>query len=80
MIDAWWPALFGRIERPRPLATIAYTLELISTLDGEDPDAHLLYRGHVPVVRDGYFQEMRELWTAGGRLIARNHQTFAIIK
>ncbi len=80
MIDVWWPAIFGRIERPRPMATIAYTLELIGTLDGEDPEAALLYRGHVPLVRDGYFQEMRELWTASGRLVARNHQTFAIIK
>lgn len=80
MIDVWWPAIFSRMQRPRPMATIAFTLELVSTLDGEDPAAPLLYRGTVPLVRGGYFQETRELWTPSGRLLARNHQTFAIIK
>jgi len=28
----------------------------------------------------GYFVETRELWTETGRLIATNHQTFAIIQ
>lgn len=80
MIDVWWPAIFGRMKAPRPMATIAFTLELVSSLDGEDPAAPLLHRGTVPLVADGYFQETRELWTASGRLLARNHQTFAIIK
>jgi hypothetical protein len=62
------------------MATIAFTLELVSSLDGEDPAAPLLYRGTVPLAAEGYFQETRELWTASGRLLARNHQTFAIIK
>jgi len=80
MIDVWWPGLFGRMRKPRPMATIAYTLELLDTLDGTDPAAPLLYRGVVPYVGDGYFVETRELWTLDGRLVARNHQTFAIIK
>lgn len=80
MIDVWWPAIFGRMKSPRPMATIAFTLELVSSLDGVDPAAPLLHRGSVPLVADGYFQETRELWTASGRLLARNHQTFAIIK
>jgi acyl-CoA thioesterase len=80
MIDVWWPGLFGMMRKPRPMATIAFTLELLDTLEGADPAAPLLYRGTVPVVRGGYFVETRELWTPDGRLIARNHQTFAIIK
>ena len=75
MIDAWWPALLPRLPAMRPMATIAFTLELV----GAPPDGPLLYRGVAPVCHDGYFLETRELWTEDGRLVARNHQTFAII-
>ena len=47
---------------------------------GGHRDAPLAYRGVVPVCGDGYFVETRELWGADGRLVARNHQTFAIIR
>lgn len=80
LIDAWWPAAMNRFRGPRPLATIAYTLEIVDGLEGLEPDAPLAYRGRVPVCRDGYFLETRELWGSDGRLVARNHQTFAIIR
>jgi acyl-CoA thioesterase len=79
VVDAWWPAAMVRMQGHRPLATIGFTLELI-----DEPrdlgDAPLLYRGTVPVAGDGYFLETRELWTDDGRLLALNHQTFAVIK
>ncbi len=78
--DAWYPAMLVRATASRPLATIAFTLEILgdpSTLDREAP---LLYRGTVPVAGDGYFVETRELWTGDGRLLALNHQTFAVIR
>jgi acyl-CoA thioesterase len=80
LIDAWWPAVFVRMDRPRPLATISYTLELVSGLDGLADDAPLLYRGSVAVAGGGYFLETRELWGDDGRLVARNHQTFVVIR
>ena len=80
MIDAWWPAALVRANAPRPLATIAYTLEMVDGADSLDPDAPLLYRGTVPIASEGYFLETRELWTADGRLVAINHQTFAVIR
>jgi acyl-CoA thioesterase len=79
LIDAWWPAALVRFPAMRPMATIAYTLDLIAGLDGLAPDAPLLYRGTVPVCADGYFLETRELWGEDGRLVAWNQQTFAII-
>ncbi|MGN6106708.1 MAG: thioesterase family protein [Kofleriaceae bacterium] len=79
MIDTWWPAAMVRMRTLPPMATIAFTLELVSDLEGLDPEAPLLYRGSVPVCGDGYFLETRELWGEDGRLIARNHQTFAVI-
>jgi acyl-CoA thioesterase len=79
LIDAWWPAAMVRAKGFRPLATIGFTLELV-----DEPrdlgDAPLLYRGTVPVAGDGYFLETRELWTDDGRLLAINHQTFAVIR
>lgn len=80
MVDAWWPATLVRLERFRPMATIAFTLDILAGLDGLDPDAPLLYRGTVPVMADGYFLETRELWGEDGRLVALNQQTFAIIQ
>jgi acyl-CoA thioesterase len=78
-IDAWWPASLARAKAPRPVATIGFTLELVG--DASDlGDASLLYRGSVPVAGDGYFLETRELWTEDGRLLALNHQTFAVIR
>ena len=75
MIDAWWPAVMPRMPAFRPMATIAFTLQLVR----EPGDGPLVYRATVPVVSDGFFIEQRELWTASGELVALNHQTFAII-
>lgn len=80
MADAWWPAVFPRLTAMRPMATIAYTLDIVGSLDGLDATAPLAYRAHVPVCGDGYFVETRELWSSDGRLVAINHQTFAIIQ
>lgn len=80
VMDAWWPATLVRMRPPpQRMATIAYTLEIVGGLEGLDPDKPLLYRGDVPVCEPGYFLETRELWSDSGRLVARNHQTFAII-
>ncbi|HEX3761982.1 MAG TPA: thioesterase family protein [Kofleriaceae bacterium] len=79
LIDAWWPVTFSRLG-PRPMATIAFTLDIAGGLDGLDPDAPLLYRATAPVCTDGYALETRELWGIDGRLVAINHQTFVIIR
>ena len=79
LADAWYPATMVRVRELRPMATIAFTLDLVGGLDGLDPEAPLLYRGTVPVCADGYFLETRELWGEDGRLVAINQQTLAII-
>lgn len=80
LIDAWWPTLFNRFTEMRPMATIAFTLDILGELTGLDPDAPLLYRATAPVCAEGYFVESRELWGADGRLVALNHQTFVVIQ
>ena len=80
VIDAWWPVSFVRFGAARPMATIAFTLDIAGGLDGLDPEAPLLYRATAPVCSDGYMLETRELWGGDGRLVALNHQTFVIIR
>jgi len=80
MIDAWWPVAFVRFTQLRPMATIAFTLDIVAGLDGLDPMTPLGYRATAPVCADGYCLETRELWGEDGRLVAINHQTFAIIQ
>jgi acyl-CoA thioesterase len=80
LIDAWWPTLYNRFTELRPMATIAFTLDIVGDLAGLDPDAPLLYRATAPVCAEGYFVENRELWGEDGRLVALNHQTFVVIQ
>src|SRR5262245_1082788 len=50
MSDTWWPPLFGRIATPRPAATLAFTLQIVGSLDGLDPDAPLYHEADELVV------------------------------
>jgi acyl-CoA thioesterase len=79
-VDAYWPALFARASAPRPMATIAFTLQPFVHFDGLSVDAPLFYRARLLATDGGYFVENRELWGEDGRLLALNQQTFAIIK
>ncbi|MBP6632583.1 MAG: thioesterase family protein [Kofleriaceae bacterium] len=78
--DAYWPAAFAVLAAPRPMATVTFTIELLDDLAELDPDAPLLHRAVSPAAADGFCVETRELWGHDGRLVARNHQTFAVIK
>lgn len=80
LADAWWPAVLPTFAAPRPMATLAFTLSVVGTLDGLDPEAPLYHRGRGLVARDGYAVELRELWGEDGRLIALNQQTFVVAR
>jgi acyl-CoA thioesterase len=80
MIDAWWPAGLNRLSAFRPMATLAFSLDIAGSVDALAADAPLVYRATSPVSRDGYSLETRELWSPDGQLIAVNHQTFVVIR
>lgn len=80
LMDAFWPATFARELSPRPMATVAFTLELLADPTTLDPTAPLFYRASAPSMRQGFVVELRELWTPQGELVALNQQTFVIIK
>lgn len=79
MADTWFPSTLVHLTQMRPMATIAFTLELVGAPIALPDEIPLLYRANAPVLVDGYSLETRELWTEDGRLLARNHQTFAVI-
>lgn len=77
-LDAWWPTLFA-VGAPRPVATISFVAEILvdpATLPPEEP---LRYRARMAALHDGFFVELRELWS-GERVVALNQQTFAILR
>lgn len=78
--DVFWPAIMARLPGPRPLATISFTLEIVSDLEGLNPEAPLFHSAKSILSRGGYALETRELWGEDGRLVCRNHQTAVIIK
>jgi hypothetical protein len=80
MIDVWWPAMFTRAAAVFPVATVAYTLQVVTAADSFDPQLPLAFRAHAWVLSQGHFVEQRELWSEDGQLLALNQQTFAIIK
>ena len=80
LADAWWPALFVRLTEPRPISTVAFTLQLLDGPEGLDPEAPLFHAARALASRGGYMVEMRELRGEDGRLVALNQQTFTIIK
>lgn len=79
LIDAYWPGLLAAASAPRAAATLTYSLETLSDLDGLDPEAPLFYRARILGGRDGYAVEARELWGEDGRLVALNQQIFAVM-
>jgi acyl-CoA thioesterase len=80
LADAWWPALFSIWSAPRPMATVAYTLQVLDGFEGLDPDAPIFHHARAIASRDGYAVEIRELWGEDGRLLALNEQTFVVIR
>ncbi len=78
--DAWWPTGFAQEEMPRPMATVSFNLQLFGDPASLPTAVPFFHRSRMLASQDGYFLEVRELWTADGRLAALNPQTFAIIK
>jgi acyl-CoA thioesterase len=85
LADAWWVSVMARLDRPRPAATVGFTLDFPSDpsclpRDEEGRMQALFHRGHSVTAREGFTIEVRELWTRTGQLISWNTQTVVVIK
>jgi hypothetical protein len=78
LLDAWWPASLACETRPRPMATVTFTAELLADPRTLDPVAPLAYRARLDGAADGFTVELRELWS-GDTLVALNQQLFAVL-
>ena len=78
--DGWWPSLYVVAEGIRPMATLAYTLQLVGTQEGLPAEAPFYFRSRAQWLHAGYLVEFRELWGVDGRLLALNQQTIALLK
>ncbi len=78
LADAWFPSVLPTLAEMRPFATICFSAHLF---DREWSLAEPLHhRARLVGSQDGYFVELRELFTPRGELCAINQQTFAVIR
>lgn len=76
LVDAYWPSLMVLETAPRPLVTLTFAAQLLAV-----PERGPLYhRGRALAAQDGYLAELRELFTADGRLVVANQQVITIVK
>jgi len=79
LLDAAPPAAMATMTRLRPMATVALSCQLFEPLPlaNAKADDHYLLIVRSNVSGDGYSEELDELWSADGRLIALCWQTIA---
>jgi acyl-CoA thioesterase len=80
LADVLWPSHAVTWTTLRPLVTVAFVLDIMIDPATLDPDEPLLHRARCPAAARGMVVDDRELWTAGGVLVARNQQTYAILR
>lgn len=78
LLDAWWPTTLTVASAPRAVATVGYTMQLLADPGALAAAEPLFYRAHGVASSGSFFVEMRELWS-GGRVVAMNQQTFALL-
>lgn len=78
LLDAYWPTSFAIESAPRGVATVGYTMQLLTDPRTLPPDEPLFYRARGVAGAESFFVEMRELWS-GDAVVALNQQTFALL-
>jgi acyl-CoA thioesterase len=82
LLDAWPPAVFATTTSPRPAATMALTYHFLRPpARAPVPESGFyLVTTAAEESLGGYSAQHGELWTPDGRVLARAHQMFAVIK
>src|SRR5262249_28127897 len=78
LLDAWWPTLWSIDTLYRPMATVSFAGQLL--VDPARLDAHerLFHTARMAALQDGYFVELRELWS-GDVCVGMNQQTYVVL-
>jgi acyl-CoA thioesterase len=77
LADAWFPAPWPRLHALAPAPTIELTIHFRAPLPIDD--GLLLGRFRSRLVRDGFFDEDGQLWSAEGTLVAQSRQLGLLI-
>jgi acyl-CoA thioesterase len=75
--DAWFPAVFSRLELPIGVPTIDLTIHFRHL--PEPTDRWALVRFRTTVATDGYLEEDGEVWSVDGRLLAQSRQLAVLL-
>jgi hypothetical protein len=78
LLDAWWPTLWSIDGLYRPMATISFAGQLLVDPAKLDPAERLFHTGRMGALSDGFFVELRELWS-GDVCVGMNQQTYVIL-
>ena len=80
LLDAYPPASFVRVEGFCNGATMDYTVQFHAPLplEGAAPDAFYLRTGESRWAAEGYADDVADLWSEDGRLVARFRQVAAV--
>ncbi len=79
LLDSFPPSAFARVEGFCNGATMDYTAHFYVPLPLDaPPDAHYLRTGQSRWAAEGYTDDIAELWSADGRLIAQLRQVAAV--
>ena len=77
LIDAWWPALALRLDRPRPMGTISCSIDFVQELPNQYGPC--LLENQCQHIVEGYAVEHNYLWAPTGELLAIAQQNVVII-
>lgn len=80
LVDAWWPTTLTVLDRIRPVATVAFSANLLVDPATVPPDEPLLHHGTGSGAHEGFSSEQRRLWTSDGRLAVDNLESMVLIK
>lgn len=80
MLDVWPPAAMALSDTFMNAASVDFTVHFFEALplSSATPDDEYLVRVRSNFARDGYAEELREMWAPDGRYIAQCRQLFAL--
>jgi len=81
LLDALWPAVYARLDRPAGAPTVDITMHFRRSLPlpSSAPGAWALGRFTTRLLAEGFFEEDGELWSEDGLLLAQSRQ-LALLK
>jgi acyl-CoA thioesterase len=81
LTDAWYPAIFTRVQEPMGVPTIDLTVHIrsVDALARLRPEDWMAVRFRTTVASEGFLEEDGELWTPDGTLVAHSRQLGLIL-